>query len=503
MTTLLIGGVVKGGGDKIWASDRSPIDLLKLGAATTLKVDCTNHDALRDGFMFAGFQLTPTSDCPPTHPPSGWRGSRPIPLESYLELQSTHARLHREVLEHVRQCSARPRFDSLVWLPAEARPFRGRIRHRISVAVAVLREGRAAVTGLKDVEGSDVVTRANVHRVLEPWVELDVRAHVQLLEEGVSPLLCSVVEKQRDRAARGGLADRVLARHHIHCGNPWRGCRLRAEEELVVERDRVVDARFHGCRVGCSHEGHDERHGVVRGHVDRPDGDVGDVSVRVDVRAGTRGAAFLSLGVGARAQALGGAYSAMADDISALYWNSAGIAQIDGFAAGVTTARLFTDLDIQHTFIGAVLPVGLTRLGVSVNTLDSGEMPWQSESWPNAGFGGEQDPLRSTFSWTGTAIGLHIGRPITDRLTFGGAFKFIEEGITGAKASYVAVDLGTVAGCSCRSATSGCSVSTMRTRVWGIWTTSRSSASNFSSNPTFGGRVSVPVPRGKREEYDS
>ena len=50
-------------------------------------------------------------------------------------------------------------------------------------------------------------------------------------------------------------------------------------------------------------------------------------------RAGTRGAAFLALGVGARAQALGGAYGAMADDISALYWNSAGIAQIDGFSA--------------------------------------------------------------------------------------------------------------------------------------------------------------------------
>ena len=161
-------------------------------------------------------------------------------------------------------------------------------------------------------------------------------------------------------------------------------------------------------------------------------------------RAGTRGAAFLALGVGARAQALGGAYGAMADDISALYWNSAGIAQIDGFSAGMTTARLFTDLDIQHTFIGVVLPIGLTRLGVSVNTLDSGDMPWQSEAFPNAGFGGEQDPLRATFNWTGQSIGLHLGRPITDRLTFGGAFKFIEEGITGAKASYVAVDLGTV-----------------------------------------------------------
>ena len=188
-------------------------------------------------------------------------------------------------------------------------------------------------------------------------------------------------------------------------------------------------------------------------------------------RAGTRGAAFLALGVGARAQALGGAYGAMADDISALYWNSAGIAQIDGFSAGMTTARLFTDLDIQHTFIGVVLPIGLTRLGVSVNTLDSGDMPWQSEAFPNAGFGGEQDPLRATFNWTGQSIGLHLGRPITDRLTFGGAFKFIEEGITGAKASYVAVDLGTV----------------FRTGLYGI--TLGAALSNLGNNGEFRGQL--------------
>jgi hypothetical protein len=160
-------------------------------------------------------------------------------------------------------------------------------------------------------------------------------------------------------------------------------------------------------------------------------------------RVGTRGAAFLNLPVGARAQSLAGAYAALADDISALYWNSAGIAQIDGFAVGASTARLFDDLDINHLFVGAVLPMGLTRLGVSVNMLTSGEIPWQSESNPNASFGGEQDPLRTAFEWQGLAVGLHLARPITDRLVFGGAVKYIQEGITGAQADYVAIDLGT------------------------------------------------------------
>ncbi len=89
MTTLIIGGAVQGGGDKLWASDRSPVDLLNLAAKTTEDATCTNHSAARDGFMFSGYQLTPTSDCEATHPAAGWQGSHPIPAESYLTLQAS------------------------------------------------------------------------------------------------------------------------------------------------------------------------------------------------------------------------------------------------------------------------------------------------------------------------------------------------------------------------------------------------------------------------------
>lgn len=188
-------------------------------------------------------------------------------------------------------------------------------------------------------------------------------------------------------------------------------------------------------------------------------------------RAGTRGAAFLSLGVGARAQALGGAYAAMADDISSLYWNTAGMGQIDGFSVGVTQARLYSDLDIQHTYIGAVLPVGLTRLGISVNSLNSGEIPWTNEEFPNAGAGGDLDPLRTNFEWTGMAVGLHLARPITDRLIVGGAVKYITEGISQAEATYVGVDLGTV----------------FRTGLYGV--TLGATLANLGSNGKFEGEL--------------
>src|ERR1700691_1797729 len=45
---------------------------------------------------------------------------------------------------------------------------------------------------------------------------------------------------------------------------------------------------------------------------------------------GTTTAEFLSLGVGARAVAMGQAYSAAADDATALYWNPAALTNVKG-----------------------------------------------------------------------------------------------------------------------------------------------------------------------------
>ncbi len=44
---------------------------------------------------------------------------------------------------------------------------------------------------------------------------------------------------------------------------------------------------------------------------------------------GTASAEFLLLGAGARGAALGGAYSAIADDIEAMYWNPGGLALLE------------------------------------------------------------------------------------------------------------------------------------------------------------------------------
>jgi len=48
-------------------------------------------------------------------------------------------------------------------------------------------------------------------------------------------------------------------------------------------------------------------------------------------KLGTAGAQFLKIGIGARGAGMAGAFSAVADGASALYWNPAGIVQLNSF----------------------------------------------------------------------------------------------------------------------------------------------------------------------------
>jgi len=65
---------------------------------------------------------------------------------------------------------------------------------------------------------------------------------------------------------------------------------------------------------------------------------------------GTTGAQFLKLGIGARPAALGESFTGVADDINSLYWNPAGLAEIQQFEASVSGAALYED--IFYGFLG-------------------------------------------------------------------------------------------------------------------------------------------------------
>src|SRR6478672_5641388 len=72
-------------------------------------------------------------------------------------------------------------------------------------------------------------------------------------------------------------------------------------------------------------------------------------------KVGTFDGQFLKIGVGARAEGMGGAFVAVSDDASALYWNCAGIARIEGSQLSLNNAIWIADM--QFNQIGYVFHV--------------------------------------------------------------------------------------------------------------------------------------------------
>ena len=72
-------------------------------------------------------------------------------------------------------------------------------------------------------------------------------------------------------------------------------------------------------------------------------------------KVATTSAQFLKLGYGARPIALGGSFVAQADDLSALYWNVAGLARMRGTAVQFSTTEYLVDVQYSTAAVGVSL----------------------------------------------------------------------------------------------------------------------------------------------------
>jgi hypothetical protein len=154
---------------------------------------------------------------------------------------------------------------------------------------------------------------------------------------------------------------------------------------------------------------------------------------RTITKVGTTSAQFLKIGVGARAMALGGSFVANANDLSALYWNAAGLAHISGSAFQVAYTQYLADVDYSYAAFGTNLG-GAGTVAVSVIFLDSGNMPVRTVTVPEG--------TGESFKVQDLAIQLSYGRFLTDRFTIGGAVKYIREAIWHSSATSFALDVG-------------------------------------------------------------
>ncbi|MBN2008792.1 PorV/PorQ family protein [candidate division KSB1 bacterium] len=163
------------------------------------------------------------------------------------------------------------------------------------------------------------------------------------------------------------------------------------------------------------------------------------------------GMKWLSIPVGARATALGGAYTAVVNDASAVFWNPAGIALSEGNHAFLCQNNWIADITIN----AGALTYNAGNLGVfgaSFTAVDWGTLHGTRRASNAIGFEETGD-----FSPTDYAVGISYARSISDQFAFGGQIKYLHEKLGStlegtldapkdytAEMSLVALDFGTI-----------------------------------------------------------
>jgi hypothetical protein len=161
-------------------------------------------------------------------------------------------------------------------------------------------------------------------------------------------------------------------------------------------------------------------------------GATGSVSGRdVNSNAGTSAFPFLKINVSARAVGMGGAFTGLANDISSLYYNPAGLAQLDKNAFILGYHNYVADM--QSGFAGVAKKASeKSTWGFYVSALSYGDFIRTDENGVIDGTFGGNDML-----FAGSYAFRH-----GHNLMFGATAKFIYEDIDEFSATGIALDLG-------------------------------------------------------------
>ena len=150
---------------------------------------------------------------------------------------------------------------------------------------------------------------------------------------------------------------------------------------------------------------------------------------------GTSGAQFLKLDVDARVVSLGGANAAVSRGAMALYYNPAGIANLDENSVAFS----YTDwiADIKYNYLAYARPFpGFGNVGVHVAVLTMDDMERTTLEEP--------DGTGEMFGANSWVVGISNAHQLTSRFSFGVTAKYIREKISELSSGSMAFDFGTV-----------------------------------------------------------
>ena len=150
---------------------------------------------------------------------------------------------------------------------------------------------------------------------------------------------------------------------------------------------------------------------------------------------GTSGAQFLKLDVDARSVAMGGANAAITHGAMALYYNPAGIANLDQNSLAFS----YTDwiADITYNYLAYARPIsGIGNVGIHVAILTMDDMEETTLEQP--------DGTGDMFGANSWVVGISNAHQLTNRFSFGVTFKYLRESISDLSSGSLAFDVGTI-----------------------------------------------------------
>jgi len=150
---------------------------------------------------------------------------------------------------------------------------------------------------------------------------------------------------------------------------------------------------------------------------------------------GTTSAEFLLFGAGARGTALGGAFAAIATDVSSIYYNPGGTALVPRMGAMIGTYDYVADT--RYNWGGIVFPFsgGSRAIGLQVGTFGFKDQPVYTVEQPEG--------TGSVYSVNETFVGLTLAQNFSDRFSAGFTAKGVFDQLGEASGNAFAVDFGT------------------------------------------------------------
>ena len=155
-------------------------------------------------------------------------------------------------------------------------------------------------------------------------------------------------------------------------------------------------------------------------------------------KVGTFDGQFLKIGIGARAAGMGGAFVAVADDPSAVFWNPSGLARLDEDKTSVMVNHLEWPASVnvdQATLVFHIKKLP-GALAINARSLTVADEPVRDSFHP--------DGTGEFFDAGYTSFGATYARSFTDKFSAGASINLVKLGLAEFNQQTISFDLGTL-----------------------------------------------------------